>query len=110
MNAPDITFKVAKRFHELRRRYFGVRIGIGIVIAVIALLSVWMLLTAGDYVWEWALTWRKVGLLVGSVAACVWLAQDVHDYPGHAAATICGEAGELVRGLRSANSNGFGYR
>ncbi len=78
MNAPEINFKVAKRFHDLRRRYFGVRIGIGIAIAVIALLSVWMLLTAGDYVWEWALTWRKAGLLVGAAAVCVWLARRMY--------------------------------
>ena len=78
MNAPDINYKVAKRFHDLRRRYLGVRIGIGIAIAVVGLLSVWMLLTAGDYIWEWALTWRKAGLLVGAAAAGGWLAHRIY--------------------------------
>jgi hypothetical protein len=74
MNATVVTFKVAKRFHELRRRYFGVHIGITIASAVSALVLIWMMLSACDYVWEWSLSWRKTGYLAGLGAVAVGFA------------------------------------
>ncbi|MFK8112420.1 MAG: DUF4175 family protein [Rubripirellula sp.] len=73
MNAPAVSFNVAKRFHELRRRYLSVRIGIAFAVAVAALISVWLVLASCDYVWEWSLLSRKTAMLIGSVSVGAWL-------------------------------------
>ena len=78
MNAPIVTFKVARQFHELRRRCLGVRIGIAIAMAVTALMLIWMVLAACDYIWEWSITWRKAGLLIASGAILVGFAQRLY--------------------------------
>lgn len=71
MNATVITLKVAKRFHELRRRYLGVQVGITLASALTALVLIWLTLAACDYYWEWSLSWRKAGYLAGLGAVAV---------------------------------------
>ena len=78
MNAPVVTLKVAKRFHELRRRFLGVHIGITIASALMALLLIWMVLAACDYFWEWSLSWRKTGYLAGLGAVAVGFAHRLY--------------------------------
>ncbi len=73
MNAPAVSIKVANRFHELRRRYFAVRLGIVMATAVAALIAVWTMLTACDYFWEWPATYRQIGALIGGAVILVWL-------------------------------------
>ena len=72
MNAPAVSLDVAKRFHQLRRRYCTVRVGIATAIAVTAMIVIWVLLSLGDYYGEWPATVRKTaGVLLASCVA-VW--------------------------------------
>ncbi len=48
MNAPAVSIKVARRFHELRRRYLSVRIGIVLSIALAALIAIWVAISVCD--------------------------------------------------------------
>ena len=70
MNAPEVTYNVARRFQELRRRYLLVRVGIVVAGAAIGFMLLWMALAWGDYVWEWSTTWRTAGL-VASVSTVI---------------------------------------
>ncbi len=77
MNAPTVTRDVARRFHQLRRGYLLVRVGIALASAVMLLLLVWIALAGCDYRWEWSLTWRKAGILIGAVAVSIFFAQRI---------------------------------
>ena len=72
MNAPVVTFEVAKRFRLLRRRYIAVRLGTTGAIAVAWLMFGWIALAAVDYVYEWKLLARQLALGAMLVATCGW--------------------------------------
>lgn len=72
MNAPAVSFNVARRFHELRRRYLSVRISVAVAATLAALVTLWLVLSAVDYYWEWSLGLRKGFLLAGVVAIAAW--------------------------------------
>jgi hypothetical protein len=58
MNAPAVTHEVASRFHGLRRQFALMRI-VGSIASALALTVVcWILLSVGDYMWEWSLMTR----------------------------------------------------
>ncbi|MCO8122431.1 hypothetical protein NHH03_11850 [Stieleria sp. TO1_6] len=73
MNAPDVAFQVARQFAALRRRYLSVRIATMLLLAVGFLLSVWVLLTAIDYHWEWSQRTRVTLVLTTLIATTLVL-------------------------------------
>ncbi len=78
MNAPAVSFEVAKRFQSLRHRYWLARLGIALTLAVAGLLAIWLVLATCDYLWELPILWRKAGLASAIAVVAVWLCQRVH--------------------------------
>ncbi|QEG43602.1 DUF4175 family protein [Roseimaritima ulvae] len=73
MNLPTVSHDVAQRFHSLRRRYLLVDAAIAVLLAATAMCGLWMLLATGDYLWEWSLLWRAIGISASGFAILAWL-------------------------------------
>ncbi|TWU11053.1 DUF4175 family protein [Allorhodopirellula heiligendammensis] len=72
VSIPPVSWEVAERFHSLRRRYFAVDTAIATVLAGIMIGCLWLLLAAGDYVWEWSQRVRMIGLAGGGLVIFAW--------------------------------------
>lgn len=103
MNAPVVTFEVAKRFSLLRRRLIATNIGITLAIAGALLMLIWMMLASGDYVWEWSSPVRKTAIVVALLATSAWLAWRLY------AVVQCCRQRPLV-GRLERSYEGFGQR
>ena len=75
MNAPAVNLDVAEKFHNLRRRYFFVRIAIALAIVVASAVVGWIALATADYYWELGSGWRQIGLsalLLSTIGLIGW--------------------------------------
>ncbi len=78
MNAPAVSFEVAKRFHSLRHQYLVVRLAIILALTVTGLLAIWFALAACDFILELPLSWRKVGLASSVAVVAVWFGNRIY--------------------------------
>lgn len=69
MNSPAVTFEVASRFQNLRRKYVALRILSCIALSFAIGLSCWLLLALGDYLWEWPTSIRRVLAVIAGIGA-----------------------------------------
>ena len=68
--SPSVSFDVAQRFHSLRRNFALVRVCAEIGFLLAAALLAWLLLAAGDFVWEWPTAVRRVFMTLLAAAFC----------------------------------------